>query len=175
MAALSGVLPVMPTIFDSSGAIDERGMRRVLEYIISAGAHGVVYPGLASEYDRLSRDERLQMTRRVGEWVGGRIPYVVGASAPSPEAAIAYAAAGAQTGASAAMILTPAPFADDMDRMADFFGAAHQGSGIDIMLQNAPAPMGIGLSLQKVAALARAVDGIVYVKEETPPSGQRIR
>lgn len=174
MAALKGVLPVMPTIFDLGGAIDQRGMRRVLEYIISAGAHGIVYPGLASEYDRLSHDERLQMTRLVGEWVGGRIPYVVGASAASPEEAIAYAAAGAETGASAAMILTPAAFADDLDRMAEFFRAAHQGSGIDIMLQNAPAPMGIGLSLQKVAALARAVDGIVYVKEETPPSGQRI-
>ena len=174
MAALSGVLPVMPTIFDSSGVIDESGMRRVLEYIIRAGAHGLVYPGLASEYDRLSRDERLQMTRAVGAWIGGRIPFVVGASAASPEDAIAYAAAGARAGASAAMILTPAPFADDMDGMADFFRAAHQGSGIDIMLQNAPAPMGSGLPLQKVAALARAVDGVVYVKEETPPSGQRI-
>jgi len=34
--------------------------------------------------------------------------------------------------------------------------------------------MGIGLSLEKVAELARAVDGIRYVKEEAPPSGQRI-
>ena len=50
----------------------------------------------------------------------------------------------------------------------------HAGSGIDIMLQNAPAPMGIGLSLEKVAELARAVEGIRYVKEEAPPSGQRI-
>lgn len=174
MAGLSGVVPVLPTIFDAQGAIDERGMHRVIEYIIGAGAHGIVYPGLASEYDRLSRDERLQMTRLVGERIGGRVPFVVGASAASPEDAIAYAAAGARAGASAAMILTPASFANDMDAMAGFFRAAHEGSGIDVMLQNAPAPMGIGLPLQKVASLARAVDGIVYVKEETPPSGQRI-
>lgn len=173
-AELSGVLPVLPTVFDASGAIDEPGMRRVIEYIIGAGAHGIVYPGLASEYDRLSRDERLQMTRRVGEWIGGRVPFVVGASATSPKDAIAYAAAGERAGACAAMILTPAPFADDMEAMADFFRAAHDGSGIDIMLQNAPAPMGIGLPLQKVASLAMAVAGITYVKEETPPSGQRI-
>ena len=30
------------------------------------------------------------------------------------------------------------------------------------------------MSLDKVAELARAVDGIRYVKEEAPPSGQRI-
>jgi 4-hydroxy-tetrahydrodipicolinate synthase len=58
--------------------------------------------------------------------------------------------------------------------MADFFSAAHAGSGIDIMLQNAPSPMGLGLPLPEVADLARAVDGIRYVKEEAPPSGQRI-
>lgn len=174
MAELSGVLPVLPTVFDASGAIDEQGMHRVIEYIIRAGAHGIVYPGLASEYDCLSRDERVLMTRRVGERIGGRVPFVVGASATSPKDAIAYAAAGAGAGACAAMILTPASFADDMEAMADFFRAAHDGSGIDIMLQNAPAPMGIGLPLQKVASLALAVDGIAYVKEETPPSGQRI-
>src|SRR6185312_5559603 len=119
MAGLSGVLPVLPTIFDSKGAIDEDGMRRVIEYIIGAGAHGIVYPGLASEYDRLSRDERLLTTRLVGERIGGRIPFVVGASAALPEDAIAYAAAGAKAGAVAAMILTPASFAKDIEAMAD--------------------------------------------------------
>jgi 4-hydroxy-tetrahydrodipicolinate synthase len=34
--------------------------------------------------------------------------------------------------------------------------------------------MGIGMPLERVAELARAVDGIRYVKEEAPPSGQRI-
>jgi dihydrodipicolinate synthase/N-acetylneuraminate lyase len=42
------------------------------------------------------------------------------------------------------------------------------------MVQNAPAPMGLGLPLEHVADLARTVDGIRFVKEETPPSGQRI-
>jgi 4-hydroxy-tetrahydrodipicolinate synthase len=174
MSGLAGVLPIVPTIFTASGAIDEAGTRRVLDYIIAAGAHGVVFPGLASEYDMLSRDERLAMTALLGEWIGGRVPFVVGASAPDADDAVAYAAAGAAAGASAAMILTPRAFADDMAAMADFFRAAHAGSGIAIMLQNAPAPMGVGLPLDKVAALAQAVDGIHYVKEETPPSGQRI-
>lgn len=174
MTLLSGVLPILPTIFDDRGRIDEAGMRRVVDYIVAAGAGGIVFPGLASEYDLLTRDERLRLTALIGEWIGGRIPFVVGASTPSPEDAVAYAVAGAQAGAAAAMILTPKPFVDDPDAMARFFRTAHEGSGIAIMLQNAPPPMGIGLPLEKVADLARAIDGIVYVKEEAPPSGQRI-
>jgi 2-keto-3-deoxy-L-arabinonate dehydratase len=174
MALLSGVLPILPTIFTGSGAIDEAGTRRVVEYIIGAGARGIVFPGLASEYETLSRDERLHMTRLLAGWIGARIPFVVGASAASTDDAVVFAAAGAQSGAAAAMILTPKVFADNPAAMRDFYRDVHRGSGIDIMLQNAPAPMGIGLSLDKVADLARAVDGIRYVKEETPPSGQRI-
>jgi dihydrodipicolinate synthase/N-acetylneuraminate lyase len=174
MAILSGVLPILPTIFTGSGAIDEAGTRRVLEYIVRAGARGIVFPGLASEYDTLSREERLHMTQLIGRWVGARVPFVVGASAAATDDAIAFAAAGAAAGAAASMVLTPKVYADDSAGMRDWYRAVHAGSGIDIMLQNAPAPMGIGLSLEKVAELARAVDGIRYVKEEAPPSGQRI-
>ena len=174
MGTLSGVLPILPTIFTPGGAIDEAGTRRVVEYIIAAGARGLVFPGLASEYETLSRDERLHMTRLIGDWVGKRVPFIVGASAAATDDAVAFAAAGAEAGAVAAMVLTPKVFADDPAGMRDFYRAVHRGSGIDIMLQNAPAPMGIGLSLEKVADLARAVDGIRYVKEEAPPSGQRI-
>jgi 2-keto-3-deoxy-L-arabinonate dehydratase len=174
MSGLKGVLPILPTIFTANGAIDEPGMRRVLDYIVAAGAHGVVFPGLASEYDVLTRDERLHMTARIGEWLGGRVPFVVGASATSTADAIAFAEAGARAGAAAAMILTPKHHADDLPAMAAFFRDAHAASGVPIMLQNAPAPMGIGMPLERVAQLAHDVDGIVYVKEEAQPSGQRI-
>ncbi|PXA98650.1 dihydrodipicolinate synthase family protein [Nostoc sp. 3335mG] len=174
MSELKGVLPILPTIFTDAGAVDENGMRRVLDYIIDSGAQGVVFPGLASEYDMLSREERLHLTARIGEWLDGRIPFVVGASTEDSEEVIAYAEAGARTGAAAAMILTPKIYAGDAAGMQRFFEAAHAGSGIAIMVQNAPAPMGIGMKLNDVAALARAVPGILYVKEEAAPSGQRI-
>ncbi|HVJ01409.1 MAG TPA: dihydrodipicolinate synthase family protein [Sphingomonas sp.] len=174
MAELSGVLPILPTIFTSAGAIDEAGTRRVLDYVVGAGASGVVFPGLASEYDMLSREERLHLTRRIGEWLGGRVPLVVGASAGDTDDAIAYAVAGAAAGAASAMILTPRAHADDLGAMADFYRAIHDASGVAIMVQNAPAPMGIGVPLESVAQLARALDGIRYVKEEAQPSGQRI-
>ena len=42
------------------------------------------------------------------------------------------------------------------------------------MLQNAPAPMGPALSVERVAAILNAVPEIHYVKEENMPSGQRL-
>ncbi|WP_343614865.1 dihydrodipicolinate synthase family protein [Novosphingobium sp.] len=174
MTELKGVLPILPTIFTGAGTIDEAGTRRVLDYIVASGAQGVVFPGLASEYDMLSREERLHLTAQIGIWLAGRIPFVVGASSENTEEAIAYAEAGAKAGAQAAMILTPKAYAGDLTAMTGFFADAHAGCGIAIMVQNAPAPMGIGMPLEQVAQLAKAVPGIRYVKEEAAPSGQRI-
>lgn len=174
MHELQGVMPILPTIFTATGSIDETGTRRVLDYVIDAGASAVVFPGLASEYDTLTMEERVHMTAKVGEWTAGRMPMVVGASATTTADAMIYAKAGAAAGAVAAMILTPKVYADDLEAMARFFSEVHEASGLDVMVQNAPAPMGIGMPLPKVAELARSVKGIRYVKEEAAPSGQRI-
>ncbi len=174
MTVLTGVLPILPTIFAADGALDETGTQRVLEDVIASGAQGVVFPGLASEYDHLSSAERLHMTARLGEWIGGRVPFVIGASSASVDDAVRYAEAAALAGAAAVMVLTPHALAQDLDAMAAFYARIADQSGLPVMLQNAPPPMGVGLALERVAELARAVPGIRSVKEEAPPSGQRI-
>lgn len=174
MTLLSGVLPILPTIFDGSGAIDEPGTQRVLAYVQAAGAAGVVFPGLASEYDCLSREERLHMTQLIGQWLAGSMPFVIGASAADTDDAVRYAEAAANAGASAVMVLTPHALARDLPAMAAFYERVGAACGLPIMLQNAPAPMGVGLPLEQVAELARTVPAIRTVKEEAPPSGQRI-
>jgi 4-hydroxy-tetrahydrodipicolinate synthase len=174
MTTLAGVFPILPTIFKASGEIDIEGTRNVLDYLLAAGAAGVVFPGLASEYDMLTVDERLDVTAALGEWIDGRVPFIVGASHPDAAVSAQLARAGAEAGAVAAMILTPHAHANDPDAMARYFNDIHAASGIAIMLQNAPAPMGVGLGVSQVAALTRAVAGIRYIKEETQPSGHRI-
>lgn len=174
MAELQGVFPILPTIFHADGSVDEAGMANVFEYILGAGAAGVVFPGLASEYDMLTPEERLHLTARLGEWNRGRVPLIVGASAKTVEEAIAFARAGGEAGAQAAMVLTPHRHAGDAEAMAAFFERLHAESGVAVMLQNAPPPMGVGLGVEDVVALAARVPGIEYVKEETMPSGHRI-
>ncbi|MEJ0087211.1 MAG: dihydrodipicolinate synthase family protein [Pseudomonadota bacterium] len=169
-----GVFPVLPAIFDRHGAVDEGGLRKVLEYAIGAGADGIVFPGLASEYEQLTADERHALVALLGTWIGGRVHFVVGASAGSLDAIASFASHGAQHGASAAMIMTPHALADDLPRMATFLDDVARNSRLPIILQNAPKPMGIGLSVDALSALVRGAPGIELVKEETPPCGQRI-
>ena len=171
---LTGVLPVLPTAFDGAGAIDRAGMRRVVDFVLRAGAHGAVFPGVASEFDHLTADERKALIDIVGQGLGGSIPFIVGASGPTAKDVIAYCAMGREAGAVAAMIMAPASLGSDIAALIAFFTEIGAASGLDIILQNAPAPVGSGLSAEVIAEVVSAVPAIRYIKEETLPSGPKI-
>lgn len=171
---LRGTFPVLPTPFADGGEVDLASLQRVVDYVLGCGVDGVVFPGLASEYDQLTKDERLSLTEQIGVLLDGKVPFVVGASAATPELAIEFAIAGENAGAACAMVLAPAALASDLTAMERFFEKLAGSTAIPIMLQNAPAPMGAGLSVKNVVKILQKVPRIEYVKEETMPCGQRI-
>ncbi|MGL4323079.1 MAG: dihydrodipicolinate synthase family protein [Beijerinckiaceae bacterium] len=174
MSNLSGVFPVLPTPFTPDGAIDPPALAPLVEFVISAGADGLVYPGMASEVETLTPEERLVMVQALGRTLAGRLPFIVGASDADPARAAARAEEGRAMGARAAMIMAPAIHGSDIAKHAAFYAAVAAGTSLPIMLQNAPQPMGAGLSPDAVADIVRAVPQIRYVKEETLPCGQHV-
>lgn len=174
MSRLSGVFPVLPTPFTDDGAIDPDGLKPLIEFVIAAGADGVVYPGMASEVETLTPEERLILVQAVGRHLGGRLPFIVGASDGDPARAAARAEEGRAVGAKAAMIMAPAMHGADVSKHISFYAAVAAVTPLPIMLQNAPQPMGAGLSPEAVAAIIKSVTQIRYVKEETLPCGQHV-
>lgn len=171
---LLGVLPVLPTPFAAGGGVDSAAMARATAFALEAGADGVVFPGVASEFDHLSADERQVLVEVVGGTLAGRKPFIVGASAATPAEVIAFCQTGKAAGATAAMVMAPASVGSDITALVAFFSAVAAGSGLDLILQNAPAPVGSSLPVATIAEVVKAVPAIRYVKEETLPSGPRI-
>lgn len=172
-ADLAGVLPIVPTPFRDDGAPDEEDLRAVVEFIIACGADGLVFPGVASEFDTLAPDERVHLTRVVAEAIGGRRPFVVGASAASEAEAVGYARLARELGAAAVMAMNPPALAKDPMAVEGFYRVL-AAVGVPVMLQNAPAPVGSALTMPFVATIVQRIPGVAYVKEEALPAGQRI-
>jgi 4-hydroxy-tetrahydrodipicolinate synthase len=171
---VAGVWPVLPTPFTAAGTPDEAGLAAVTSYALRAGVDGVVYPGVASEYDQLTPAERTRLVDVVAQVCGhegGAL--VVGGS--SPDAAVTHAVMrqAAAAGASAVMIMAPREHTAARS-IVEFFAAAAAAAEVPIMLQNAPPPAGSGLPVDVVLEVVRAVSAIAYVKEEALPSGARI-
>jgi 4-hydroxy-tetrahydrodipicolinate synthase len=173
-ASIGGVFPVLPTIFTAAGDIDEAGMASVIAYAIDRGVDGVVFPGLASEYDMLTMEEREAMIGFVGSRVAGRVHFVVGASGAGLDESARLATAGAKAGAVAAMVVTPKSVGADAALLGAFYTALGTRADLPLMLQNAPVPMGLALSSAQLREVVQATDAIRWVKEENMPCGQRI-
>ncbi len=172
---LRGILPVLPTPFTAAGEIDPAAMARVTDFALGAGVDGVVFPGFASEVDDLTAPERAALLKVVVERVGGAVPIVAGASAASVADAVGHAKEAVAAGVSTVMIQAPKSVGTGADAVAAFYeDIADAVPGLEIVLQNAPAPRGSDLKPDTILEIVRGNPAITYVKEETLPSGLAI-
>ncbi len=171
---LAGAFPVLPTLFNDDGSINEADFRSVIDFVLESDVDGVVYPGVASEVDTLTPEERRSQVALLAECINGRIPIIIGASDPDPAAAARHIAQAAEIGAAAAMVIAPLHLGNGIAAQTEYFKALSVGAAVPIMLQNQPKPIGAGLTPEEVAAVANAVPAIRYIKEETAPCGQHL-
>jgi len=175
-APLGGVLPVLSTPFRPDGRCDAPGLVRLVLHVAKAGAHGAVYPAIASEFATLTPDEREMMVdTALSAARECRLPLVVGISADTPEISQQLGRQAATGGATAVMLMAPRSAGQEAVAVSRFFAAAADAVGdVPIILQNAPPPLGSCLLSSTVLNVVRAVPAIRYLKEENIPCGQRI-
>lgn len=172
---LSGILPVLPTPFKENGEVDLEAMESVAQFCIDAGASALVFPGVASEYDHLSRKERLSLLEVVCRVADGRLPVISGGGKGDAATIGSNILSAKELGATVAMVLIPTQFSGDEEGALNFMlSVIESAPGVDIILQNAPAPIGAGLDSDVLARIVKASPAIRYVKEEALPSGPRI-
>mgnify|MGYP001250664096 CR=1 FL=1 len=169
---IKGIIPVIPTLFTDDDTVDPGALRSVVRFALDAGAHGVVFPGVASEYNFLSEEERGGLMSVVFDEVGGRVPIIGGASASTSEEAIVAGQHAKDHGINHLMIMAPSGLGQDVDAHREFFArVTTELTDVEVILQNAPPPIGAGLNADAVASLVEANPAITYTKEETLPSG----
>jgi len=172
---LQGIFPVLPTIFDATGKPDLGEHRQVTRFAIASGAHGLVYPGVASECNLLTEEERVELVSVLAAEVGDRIPIVVGASSPESDVVIRLGRHALELGIRHLMVMAPGNLGANVTAHQDFFGQiASALPESQILLQNAPAPIGAGLSPPAVCEIAAKVTNVRLIKEEALPAGPRI-
>jgi len=170
---LEGVFPIVATPFRDDGSPDLGDLARLVDFIVGAGVDGIVFPGVASEFETLKPDERRMLVEAVAEANGGRVPFVVGVSSADAATSEALAKHAKTVGAAAVMAMLPPSLKDSPDAQIDYYRRI-AAVGVPIILQNAPLPAGCGLAPERAAEIVAAVPGVAYIKEETLPCGQRI-
>ncbi|MEZ2353401.1 dihydrodipicolinate synthase family protein [Caballeronia sp. RCC_10] len=137
--SIEGIVPVMLTPFDASGAIDYAGLERLIEWYIEKGSDALFAVAQSSEMQFLSLDERRALGRFVVEKVAGRIPVVVsGHISDDLDAQAEELNVAAKTGAQGIVLVT-----NHLDPKRE--GTAAFTANLERLLARLPADMPLGL------------------------------
>ena len=162
------VAPLTP--FASDLKIDERALRRQIDYVVEdCRATMVVAAGVETqEYTYLSLEDRKALIRRTIELVGERVPVMVGVSHPSFRTAVELANEAERLGAAAVQLLAPLrPFAGAPTQgdLVAYFDAVARETALPITLYLNPGP-GAEVSVPDTIALAK-LPRVQFIKESS--------
>ena len=175
-APLQGILPVAPTPFRADGAVDEDGMRRVLDCMIDQGVDAICILANYSEQFVLSDAERQTLMRLSLEHVAGRVPVIVTISHFYTGLVVERAKAAAAAGAAMVMMMPPyhgTGLKADDEGVFEHFAAVSEAISIPIMVQDAPLS-GVTLSVPLLARMARELEQVSYFKLECPFAADKL-
>jgi 4-hydroxy-tetrahydrodipicolinate synthase len=168
-----GIFTIPATPFDEYWQVDWDGLRRIVDFCIDCGAHGLVWPVNASSFGVLSDEERLHGMAVVVEQAAGRAPVVLGVQGASAEHAAMFAQQARQVGADAVIAMAPyiTKIADE-DGLVAYYRAVSAAARLPLFIQNHS--VGSEMSVGALARLVREVEGADYIKEETLPVTHKI-
>lgn len=166
---LGGVLPIPVTTFGENGSLDLDGLRSQVDFCVDHGAHGIVYPGVVSEFYTLTDAERMSAVEAVCEAVAGRVPVAVGVTGASTPSAVMFTEHAATLNVAA--VMTMVPYVQHFFGPSTEFVRQHTASvaavGLPVIMQNAR--VGFPLGAAALADVVAAVPGVRYLKEESNP------
>jgi 4-hydroxy-tetrahydrodipicolinate synthase len=161
--------PAICTPFTKDDEVDLDAQRRVVRFALDCGSHGIVAFGLAGEVLKLSADERRQLTDVIVDEVGGAVPVFVGAGAPSVRASIELARYAEAAGASCVVLPAPTGSAVGEAALVDYFVRIAAAVSLPVMIQDAPAYLGVGLGPEIVRQVGSLAPNVRLVKLEAGP------
>lgn len=174
MPDLSGVLPVVHTPFCDDDSIDDESLARQIDWAFEQGANGFG-TGMVSELLRLTADERIELTHKLGALNRGRGVFFAGIGAESTRQALLYGREAQQAGADAVMAIPPTTTALPDDQLLKYFATLAEELEIPLIVQDASSYVGQQIPLRLcVELLDRFGEEKILFKPEAAPLGPNL-
>jgi dihydrodipicolinate synthase/N-acetylneuraminate lyase len=174
LTELTGVVPIIPTPFLENEEIDEAALRNLVEFAINNGLQGLCLPAYASEFYKLTDEEKLRVVDIAINQASGRIKIIAQSNSPSLRIAIKLAQANAAAGADIISLAVPRifslPEASIQSYLSGFLGAV---SDTPVLIQDFN-PGGSSLSVSLINSLRNTHANFKYLKLEEPLCAPKI-
>ena len=171
---IAGVLPIAHTPFLDDDSIDEESLARQVDWAFAQGAAGYC-TGMVSELLRLTAEERVHLTRLLGQLKQERGVFVAGIGAESTRQAVEYGRVAEEAGADAVMAIPPVTTALSREGLEEYFETLAEQLSLPLIVQDASSYVGQEIPLDVSAGLLdRFGPEKVLFKPEANPIGPNL-
>ena len=161
---ITGSLPALVTPF-ANGKVDVDALKKLVDWHIDQGSHGLVPVGTTGESPTLTHEEHDMVVEVVVAQAAGRVPVIAGAGSNNTAETVRLVTAAKEAGATAALVVTPYYNKPTQAGLKAHFLAAAD-CGIDIIIYNIPGRSAVDMSVETMGELADHKH-IIGVKDAT--------
>jgi len=159
-----GSMPALITPFEN-GSVDFDTLKKLVEWHVAEGSHGLVPVGTTGESPTLTHEEHEAVIKAVVETAAGRIPVIAGAGSNNTAEAMRFVQFAKDVGADAALVVTPYYNKPTQRGLIAHFTALNE-IGIPIVIYNIPPRSVIDMLPDTMGELAK-LPNIIGVKDAT--------
>src|SRR6185436_3546717 len=168
---LFGVVPIIPTPFTEKEEIDEDALRRLIDCSVSCGVEAACLPAYASEFYKLTEEEKLEVVKIAVEESAGRIQIIAQSNHPSLKVAIKLAQANVEAGAGIISLAVPRIFNLPENSLKEYLsGFLNSIPGTPVLIQDFN-PGRSSISIEFIKELLDNHSNFKYLKLEEPLCG----
>lgn len=161
---LSGLWPALLTPLRDDGSVDHHALAALVEDLVPRGVDGVVPLGSTGEFTEFTASERRALVETVVVAVAGRVPVLAGVSGLSTSETRAHAAAAADAGSDAVLVLPPLYWKVSDKRIFDHVVAVADAAGLPVVVYDFPALTAQPLSPALLGRLAAEEPRVIGAK-----------
>ncbi|MBZ5748895.1 4-hydroxy-tetrahydrodipicolinate synthase [Metabacillus rhizolycopersici] len=162
--APKGIFVPLITPFNDDETIDFQSYKKVIDFQIENGVHGLLVGGTTGEYHVMSLEERKSLIKAGCEYAAGRVPVMAGVGCSTAEETIELANFAAECGAKWGLALPPYYHQTSEEGIREFFKEIAAKSNVGIVIYNYPGATNVTISPEMIYELSQE-ENIVSVKE----------
>jgi 4-hydroxy-tetrahydrodipicolinate synthase len=170
---IRGSLPALITPM-KDGRVDEAAFRKLVNWQIEEGSHGLVPCGTTGESPTLSHEEHMRVVEICVEEARGRVPVIAGAGSNATAEAISLTKHAKAVGADAVLSVTGYYNKPSQEGHYRHFAAIAEAVDIPILVYNIPGRAIVEISVETMGRLAD-LKNIIGVKDATANLARPIR
>lgn len=170
----AGVYVIAVTPFHPDGRIDMESCDRMVDFYLDAGATGLTVLGMMGEAPKLTIEESRDVVARILARVNGRVPVVVGVSAPGFAQIDTLTRIVMDLGAAGVMVAPPGSLRTDDQIVTYYQQVADVLGDVPFVLQDFPLVTGVQISPKVIVRIFNDLPTCVCLKHEDWPGLEKI-